>query len=46
MRGKGSIWIIETLWDIDFKLYDNHLPDIDKASKAFLMKLAAKDYEH
>ena len=46
IRGKGLKWIIETMWDLDFKVYKTHLPDtMDEESKDFLLVLTTKDYE-
>jgi hypothetical protein len=46
IRGKGLIWIIQTMWDIDFKVTKQMFPDMmDELSKDFLLDLATKDYE-
>ena len=38
IRGKGLIWVIETMWDIDLKVYRNMLPEnIDERSKDFIL---------
>jgi hypothetical protein len=38
IRGKGLIWIIETMWELDFKVYPNMLPEgMDEKSKEFLL---------
>lgn len=46
VRGKGLVWIIETMWDLDFKVDENMLPDkIDSRSKKFIMDISDKDYK-
>ena len=46
IRGKGLIWIIETMWDLEFKVYSQMLPDcMDKRSKEFLLDIANRDFE-
>jgi hypothetical protein len=40
IRGKGVIWIIETMWDLEFKVYKNILPEkIDERSKDFILEV-------
>ena len=29
IRGKGIVWIVGTIWEIDLKVYKSMLPDID-----------------
>lgn len=46
VRGKGLIWIVETLWDLEHKIDKSHLPEIfDERSKEFILELACKDSE-
>ncbi|CDW87738.1 UNKNOWN [Stylonychia lemnae] len=46
IRGKGLIWIIETLWDLEYKIDKLQLPEIlDERSKDFILEIATKDYE-
>jgi len=46
IRGKGLIWIIETLWDLDYKIDKMQLPEmLDERSKDFILEIATKDYE-
>jgi hypothetical protein len=40
IRGKGVIWMIETMWDLEFKVYKNMLPEkIDERSKDFILEV-------
>ena len=46
IRGKGLIWIIETLWDLDYKIDKMQLPEmLDQRSQDFILEIATKDYE-
>lgn len=37
-RGKGIVWIIKQMWDLELRVYKTMLPDcLDEASKQFLI---------
>jgi len=45
IRGKGLVWIIETLWDLDHVVDRMQLPEaLDEKSKDFILEIAKKDY--
>jgi len=45
-RGKGLIWIIQCLQDLEVIIQKEMMPDfIDNDSKDFIMSLAQKDYQ-
>lgn len=45
IRGKGLIWIIETMWDLGFKVDKTMLPlSMDDRSKEFILEIAKEDY--
>jgi hypothetical protein len=46
IRGKGLIWIIEQMWELEFKVYKNMFPDaMDELSKDYLLDISKKEYE-
>ncbi len=46
IRGKGLVWIIETLWDLEHTITKEALPDcLDERSKDFVLEVAEKDYQ-